>query len=171
MKTVASVLMFMFLTVSCSNKVAMERVNSEEMSFTPKYTPGPPALVYKTRGDYFKLVPILLSDDKSKIVSYPDPGDIKIGEAYPLPTRLHGGYLLDNRGIGINVAFLKMTYDEYSKLERAPAINELKSLIIDNDPLTVLCDCGNKTAYSDIAVQLNALINGNTLQSHCKKLK
>jgi hypothetical protein len=159
------------LAACAANKDVAQNGDSAEVNFAPRFATGPPAIVYKTKGDYFNLVPVFLSDDKSEIISYPDPADMKTGNDYPLPMRLHGGYLLDNRGIGINVAFLKMTYGEYAKLEHAPSLSELKSLIIDNDPLTELCDCGNKTAFSDIAAQLNAMIDGNTLRSRCKALK
>jgi hypothetical protein len=39
----------------------------------------PHLLVYKTKGDYKNYVPVMLSDDKSRIISYPDPKDIKAG--------------------------------------------------------------------------------------------
>ncbi len=38
---------------------------------------GPPALVYKTRADYDKLVPVIMNDAKTVIVSYPHPNDVK----------------------------------------------------------------------------------------------
>ena len=56
---------------------------------------GPNILVYKTKKDYRKLVPVILSEDKSQIVSYPDPHDIKTGGDHMLPITLHKGYLMD----------------------------------------------------------------------------
>lgn len=144
---------------------------SEEMLFVPQYIAGPQALVYKTNKDYSNLVPVLLSDDKSEIVSYPHPSDIKTGDTYPLPTSLKNGYLLDNRGIGQNVAFLRLTYKEYSELKEVPSLKELYSYIIDKDPLTELCDCGSKSAFTDIEKQLNLLIEKKMLKKNCKVIK
>jgi hypothetical protein len=113
----------------------------------------------------------LLSDDKTEIISYPHPKDLKVGEALALPTSLKNGYLLDNRGIGTNVAFLKMTYEEYVKLENAPTLKELYELIIDKDPLTELCNCGNSKAFTDKTKQLNKVIEAKKLRTICKPIK
>jgi hypothetical protein len=136
-----------------------------------QFTPGPPTLVYKTKADYNNLVPVILSDDKTKIVSYPHPSDVKTESGFLLPVLLNGGYLLDTKGIGKNVAFLKMTYEEYSKLGNTPPLVELYNQIIDKDPLTELCDCGNKKAFTDIINQLNYLIDNKKLRSVCKVVK
>jgi hypothetical protein len=101
--------------------------------------PGPQTIVYKTKKDYYNLVPVLLSDDKTEIISYPHPIDIKVGDTYVTPTKLNEGYLLDNRGIGKNVAFLNMTYEQYSKLDRVPTLEELQNMIVDKNPLEVMC--------------------------------
>lgn len=132
---------------------------------------APPTLVYKTKADYNNLVPVLLSDDKTEIISYPHPSDIKVGNALSLPTLLNNGYLLDNRGIGLNVAFLKLTYEEYSKLESAPTLKELYDLIIDKDPLLELCNCGNSKAFTDKKEQLNKVISSKKLRTTCKVIK
>lgn len=137
-----------------------------KVTFTPDYkTPAPPALVYKTRADYTQLVPVLLSEDKTEIVSYPHPSDVS---SRPVPTQLADGYLLDNRGIGKNVAFLKLTYDEYSKLGEVPKLTELYDLIIDKDPLTELCNCGNKKAIKNPEEELNELIKAGKLRDVCR---
>src|SRR5580693_4313855 len=68
---------------------------------------SPSAVIYKTKGDYSKNVPVTLSDDKSKIVSYPAVQDIYYKGALAYPTPLAKGYWLDNRGINVNSAFLK----------------------------------------------------------------
>ena len=132
---------------------------------------SPPTLVYKTKADYNNLVPVLLSDDKTEIISYPHPSDIKLGNALALPNLLKNGYLLDNRGIGLNVAFLKITYEEYAKLENAPTLKELYDLIIDKDPLTELCNCGNRKAFKDKISDLNKIIKAKKLKSICRQIK
>jgi hypothetical protein len=144
-----------------------------------RFEAGPPTLVYRTRADYDTLVPILLSEDKSEIISYPHPGDLRrikegkpaISPAYPYPTLLEGGYRLDNRGVGLQVAFLKLSYRAYAALDQAPSMGELQDLILDRDPLTELCDCGNRHAFTDATQQLNKLIVLNRLREVCRTLK
>ena len=127
-----------------------------------------PILVYKTKANYNNLVPVILSDDKSEIISYPHPDDIKTGYKYSVPVILHNGYLLDQRGIGKNVAFLNMTYEEYAKLKEIPIIEDMYHLIVDKDPLTELCNCASKKSFSDPVNQLNKLIDSNNLRIKCK---
>ena len=147
----------------------MQSNNTKEI--TPQYVPGPHTMVYKTKADYNNLVPIDLSDDKTQIMSYPDPTDVKTENGYHTPTPLHKGYLLDNRGVGKNTAFLKMSYEEYAKLKTPPTLQELFDMILEKDPLTELCDCGLKTAFTDINLQLNQLIDSNKLRTTCKPIK
>lgn len=167
------VTLFMFIAfVGCKSSNKMTQTSNDEgTKFVPQYTPGPQALIYKTNEDYNNLVPVILSDDKTEIVSYPHPSDLKVGSGYPLPTFLNNGYLLDNRGIGKNVAFLKLTYKEYLELKEVPTLKELYSYIIDKDPLKELCDCGNKAAFTDIEKQLNSIIDNNKLRTTCKTIK
>jgi hypothetical protein len=79
--------------------------------------------------------------------------------------------LLDNRGIGKNVAFLKTTYEEYSKLQTLPTLSDLYNMIIEKDPLTELYDCGNKIAFKDVKLQINQWIDNNKLRTSCKVIK
>ena len=78
--------------------------------------PSPPCIVYKTKSDYSKNIPVILSDDQTRIVSYPDVKDVYFKGNLAYPTVLNDGFLLDNRGIGPNVAFLSVTYEQYSKM-------------------------------------------------------
>ena len=109
--------------------------------------PGPHVIIYKTKGDYSKYVPVTLSDDRSKIVSYPAPQDVFTDGKLALPTELPHGFWLDNRGIGANSAFIKITYEEYAKLTQAPAMDELYKLIIDKEPFTEMYDLGLRSAF------------------------
>ncbi len=131
----------------------------------------PHVLVYKTRKNYSKNVPILLTDDKKHIISYPDPSDIKSREQYPTPTRLKRGYLLDNRGIGLNVAFIKLTYAQYAELSQAPTLDALLSMIIDKNPLTELIDCGSRYDMKDPVNEINAKIKKGELRKDYKIIK
>ena len=133
--------------------------------------PGPPAMVYKTRADYYNLVPVLLSENKDSILSYPHPGDLKTSQGYLLPVRLKRGYLLDKKGIGKNVAFLNMTYEDYAKLQAPPPMDELEKLIIDRDPLLELYDCGNIHRFSDPVHELNRYIKHRSLRKIGKSIK
>jgi hypothetical protein len=127
---------------------------------------NPPVIIYKTRKDYSDKVPVGLSADKLSVVSYPDKGDIFYGGNFATPTLLAKGYLLDNRGIYLNSAFLKVTYEEYSRLAATPTAESLINLILDNDPFTEIysCKCSRDT------VELNRMI-AEGLTKICKKIK
>jgi hypothetical protein len=131
----------------------------------------PHVLIYKTKKDYSHNVPVLLSDDKMQIISYPHPTDLLIGENLALPAPLHNGYLLDNRGINNRVAFLKYTYEEYSTLKDVPTLQELQRSILDKDPLTELWDCGKKANFTDLQKQLNEWIDKDLLPEKFKRIK
>lgn len=133
--------------------------------------PGPHVLVYKTYADYSHLVPVILSADKKSLVSYPDPKDLKRGNTFTLPVKLHKGYLLDRQGINKNVAFLKMSYAEYAALPKAPTAEEIMAMLIDKDPLVMLWDCGLKSRHDYGAKELNSLIDKNKLGKTCKSVK
>ncbi len=126
----------------------------------------PPVIIYKTTKDYYKNVPVAMSEDKSSIVSYPDITDVFYQGEPAYPTRLAGGYLLDNRGIGINSAFIKYTYEEYSRLSATPSPETLYNLIIDKNPFTeiYLLTCKKDTS------EINKLIFSG-LKENCKKIK
>lgn len=130
----------------------------------------PHIVIYKTVKDYSHNLPVLLSDDKTQIISYPHPTDLFIGENLALPAKLHNGYLLDNRGIGKNVAFLRFTYEEYSKLQVVPSLKELYENIIDQNPLIELWDCGTKANFTNLEKQLNEWIDKNLLVEKCKRI-
>lgn len=119
---------------------------------------GPPVYIYKTRADYNKYVPVILSPDKKTLVSYPGIKDIYYKGELAYPTPLNGGFLLDNRGISKDAAFLKLTYEEYSRLNKTPTLDEFMGLILDKDPFTEIYYCGTRYEYSDLVSELNKLI-------------
>ena len=157
-------------TVKNSNKpvsTTSQSVNTQEsqtLDFSVLST-----LVYKTKNDYFNNVPVILSEDKTMIVSYPAPSDVYYNGKLAYPKRLDDNYLLDNRGINQNVAFLKLTYDEYSKLSKAPSIKEMYEMIIDKDPISELCNCGNRQQFKNEVSEINELVKNNLVK--CQKLK
>ena len=166
-------LIYLFCSIigllGCSHTVAP--ANS-----TVRETPGsssvasPPCLIYKTREDYSQNIPVILSEDKSAILSYPDVKDIYYKGILAYPTLLYDGFLLDNRGISLNVAFLSLTYKEFSEMTKTPSSSELMKLIIDKDPLKELYQCGKRSQYSDLEKELNDLIVSRKINS-CKRLK
>lgn len=125
---------------------------------------SPPVYIYKTREDYSHLVPVIMNDARTTIVSYPHPRDLRIGDKLCLPTLLEKGYWLDNRGIGRNVVFLSYTYEEYSQLGSAPSMEELMTHIHDKHPLTEWHECGRRADYKNIVSELNKLIEQGFLQ-------
>ncbi|MBP6311950.1 MAG: hypothetical protein WAR83_11525 [Flavobacteriales bacterium] len=145
---------------------------SNELTEMPEMADtGPQVLVYRTKDDHTDHVPVLLSVDGSTIVSYPAPSDLRAESGPPIPTELGKGYLLDNRGIGLNVAFLNMDHAAYAALDKAPSIEELMGMITDKDPLLELYTCGPRTRFTDIAAELSTIIKNDALATRCKKLK
>ena len=128
--------------------------------------PGPHAVVYKTKADYSKYVPVTLSDDKSKIVSYPAPQDVFTNGKLALPTALPHGFWLDNRGIGPNSCFIKITYEDYAKLPQAPSPEDLYKLIIDKEPFTEMYDLGLRNLLKD--GDINQIIKKHKLKGYTK---
>ena len=133
------------------------------------FSKGPSVIIYKTKKDYSDKVPVILNDDKTKITSYPGMKDIFYNGKLALPTKLNDGFLLDNRGINKNVAFLNMTYEEYSKQKEVPLLSEMMKMIIDNDPLTEMYNCGSRYQYKEIITDLNKIISDKQL-SRFKKI-
>ena len=90
----------------------MQKIEMNSVAIIPQLTGGSPAstspivYVYKTKADYSHQVPVIMDEARTRILSYPAPGDLKMGNGLRLPTVLNKGYLLDNKGIGPNVAFL-----------------------------------------------------------------
>ena len=160
------IVLILWLFISCKASHPASKVE-----FVPDHTKGPPAIVYKTKKDYTQNVPVSLSVDKNVIVSYPGKTDIGGEGHFPVPSELSKGYLLDNRGINKNVAFLKYSYAEYAALDKIPSKEEMFDLIIDADPLMELCDCGSQKAFADIRKQLNQLIEKKQLRTVCRVVK
>ena len=129
----------------------------------------PPMVIYKMKRDYSRNVPVLLSDDKKEIVSYPHPLDlIGMTSKEVMPIRLHGGYFLDRRGINKNVAFLNISYNNYRKLRRPVSISEIEKLLLDRNPLTDFLSCPDITYSRKFVQDINSLIDKGELKSICR---
>lgn len=127
--------------------------------------PGPKAIIYLTRSDYFYNVPVILSADKKTLVSYPDPRDLTVNGKLCLPTRLEKEYLLDNRGITPDAAYISMSYEAYSKLLQAPSSEEIMNMIVDKNPFRRMYLGNVKSSYQDIENQLNTIITSGNLKN------
>ena len=148
---------------------ALISINGMEPSAVNKVgRPGPAAIVYKTKADYSKYVPVTLSDDKTKIVSYPAPQDVFYQGKLAVPTQLCHGYLLDNRGIMPNSAFLKITYEEYSKLKEVPSLDELYKQITDKSPFSVMYDLGLRSNFKSDKKEIEKIIKKKKLKNYKK---
>ncbi|MFN8323214.1 MAG: hypothetical protein U0T74_11205 [Chitinophagales bacterium] len=156
MKRVMPVIVVMFSTtlMFCKTK--------QVVNTTSKVTEK--ALVYKTKADYSSYVPVTLSTDKKSIVAYPSPSDVFYDGQLAKPTALVNGYWLDNRGVGVNTAFLKITYEDYSRLKYAPQLSEMMQMILDADPLLELYVIDNKAKYKDNLDELNKIIKKGGLK-------
>lgn len=150
------------IVFSCSiSKQKNVKQNTGAVSY-----PSPPAIVYKTRADYYQNVPVTLSDDKKRVISYPAQSDIRRNGEFVYPTQLKNGYLLDNRGIGLNTAFLRFTYEDYFNMDNIPTAEGLMNYIIDDSPFTEFYELGKRADYKDIKKELNDLIDKNELNKH-----
>lgn len=127
-----------------------------------------PLVVYKTKADYSKLVPIALNKDKDQVIYYPAPGDI-VYEGNPAhPVKLNKGYWLDNTGIGPNSVFTSYTFEAYAALKQSPSIDQLMESIVDMDPFEEVWHCGSRSHIGSIK-ELNAIVESGF--KGCKRLK
>jgi len=157
--------------ISCSNRTQSTSTSSDHKELAGESAMAlPPCIIYRTKADYSKQVPVILSEDKTKITSYPDVSDIKKQGEKVYPEALSNGFLLDNRGIGPNVAFLDVTYDDFLNYSETPGADELFQQILDADPLLEMYQCGNRYQYEEMIAELNQLIEADKF-SDCKKLK
>ena len=156
-------LFFLFFIYSCN-------VYKDTLSTNNYYAKvNFPIIVYKTKFDYNNFVPVILSDNRLQIVSYPDPGDLYVNSKFLMPTKLHNGFLLDNKGINKNVAFINITYNDYSKLFPL-SLNQMRAAIISVEPLEAFFDCSCMQRDENLITRLNTLIDKNLLVDSCKKL-
>lgn len=134
--------------------------------YTWQDIPGPRILVYQSKEQVQELVPVVLNDSGTAIVSYPAPGDVSEQNR---PTRLRQGYWLDNRGVAGNVAYLDFTWKAYSALKEVDAAMLMAHIKFRN-PFTVRCDCGYRDPAVDAEKAMNRLILDKKIKSTCKLL-
>ena len=152
----------LFTAGCCHSKKSTQSLNSNSA--------GPHAIIYQTRNDYSDNVPIILSDDRKSVESYPDVKDVYYQGKLAKPTVLHKGWLLDNRGINKNVAFINLSYEQYSQLKSTPTAEELLKMVIDKNPVTRMYDLGLRSDFQDIETEINQRIDAGNI-SEFKLLK
>jgi hypothetical protein len=172
---ILSFILFLLMTIhllsGCSRSTSpRSSVTDEPKQHGNIAKAGPPAMIYKTKKDYFDKVPVTLSENLDEVVVYPSQKDIIAGESFSYPTRLVNGFLLDNRGIGQHSAFLNLSYEEYAEMQADISAESLYLRIIDPDPFLELYHCGNRFGYRDLIKELNELIEQNKFE-RCIKIK
>ena len=173
------------ISFSCSKKVTETAVKQEvKTEYTGDVTAipepdveeapgtvnvsGPAVIIYKTKNDYYDKVPVSLSEDKSMVASFPAITDLYYKGEFALPTKLNNGYLLDNRGITKDVAFLNISYESYSRLDMTPPADLLMQMLLDDDPLIEMYNCGTRNEFLDIVNELNTLIDKKKFKTFTK---
>lgn len=152
MKKVIGSLLITALMFSCKPAKNVTEKNNDMPAAAVEKT-----IIYKTIRDFSKFVPVTMNADRTQIVSYPAPTDLMYNGKAALPVQLANGYWLDNRGIGVNVAFTSYTYEEYAALSEVPSLKVLLSKVIEKYPLAEMYFCGRRDNYKNIG-DLNRLI-------------
>ncbi len=150
-------LVFSIVIFSCQSKkyMSQNRMSNSEVSLL---LPSAPAVIYKTIRDFSNYVPVIMDEDRTRIVSYPDPNDLTLNGKPVKPTQLLNGYFLDNRGINKNVVFLKYTYEAYINFPSPPSLAEMLSNILEKYPLVEMYSCGLRHEYTDLVKDMNLII-------------
>lgn len=137
---------------------------SSKNTATMSKLPAPQVIIYQTKADYSQKVPIILSADKKTVVSYPDIKDVYLNGVLAYPTPLKNDFFLDNRGINPDVAFIKLSYEEYASLPKTPTAAELLKMVIDTDPIRKMYACGLRNSYVNLTDELNAKIETGSFE-------
>jgi hypothetical protein len=159
------ILLIALTMISCNS--AKDKAQNKESGTK---IPDSRVIIYKTKADYYYNVPISISEDKTQITSYPHPKDLSSGSHLRLPDSLSKGFLLDNRGIGKNTVFLKISYKDYSEMQSTMSLDDMKAMIIDYDPITEMYDCGYGYQYDNPKQEIDQLIQDNDF-SRFKRVK
>ena len=82
----------------------MQKIEMNSGVITPQLTGGNPAstspvvYIYKTKADYSHQVPVMMNEARTRILSYPAPGDLKMGDV-PFRSEKEGKAALGDAGI------------------------------------------------------------------------
>jgi|GEM_PF-1194424 hypothetical protein len=158
-----------FETISDNIELVNDSINSlnKPIDLNNLSTITAPIIIYKTSQDYYSQVPVYLDETKTKIVGYPDVKDVYYNGKLAYPTKLHQGYLLDNRGISKYSTFLNITYEEYVELDNISP-SSLQQYVIKTN-IVEMYSCNTINVDKGNISMLNEIIDTNRL-SQCKQL-
>ncbi len=122
------------------------------------FRPDSPMVIYKTRADYSQFVPVRMNADRTEIIEAPHPADLIHQGRLAFPVALNQGYWIDNLGITPDVAYLRFTIENYSKLDEPLSVEIMMRYILDAYPLTEMYRCGYRNEYRDIFKEVNVLV-------------
>lgn len=159
-KCCLSLILGLVLFVSCTQTVDISQVDFN----------GPPTVIYKVSDEYVNLVPVVLNEDKTRVIAYPAPKDMynTKGELR-FPNALGKGYYLDQIGVGLHTAYISLTIEEYANMEKPPTLDSLYQLVIEKDPFKRMYNLGNRKQYPDEEV-VKELVSSGKYKSY-KRLK
>lgn len=160
-------LLALSLLWSCSTKKEAVKSSSKAITQT-QFQAQAPQIIYKTKANYSQLVPIQMNAEKTKIVGFPAPSDLKSNGELQIPIALDDGYFYDRRGLSKNSVFLNNSYAEYAAFSKTPSLAELKAWVLDEDPFLEIYSCPQLKQGSDLE-SMNALVQSDF--KNCNKIK
>jgi hypothetical protein len=122
------------------------------------FRPDSPMVIYKTRSDYSQFVPVRMNAGRTEIIEVPHPSDFIYRGRLAFPVALNQGYWIDNQGITPDVAYLRFTIENYSKLDEPLSVEIMSRYILDAYPLLEMYQCGYRNEYRDIFREVNVLV-------------
>jgi len=122
------------------------------------FRPDSPLVIYKTRADYSQFVPVRMNANRTEIIKAPHPSEFIHQGRLSLPVAINQGYWIDNIGISPDVAYLRFTIENYSKLDEPLPVEIMLRYILDAYPLLEMYQCGYRYEYRDIFSEVNVLV-------------
>lgn len=92
--------------------------------------------VYKTKADYSNNVCVQMNAEKTEIYATK-------GSKGKWPVSLIDGYQVDKESLGINTAYLSITFDEFAQNGNSISIDSMKKIILDKNPFLEYYECDN----------------------------
>jgi hypothetical protein len=99
-----------------------------------------------------------MNAERTEIIEVPHPVDFIHQGKLAFPVALNQGYWIDNLGITPDIAYLRFTIENYSKLDEPLSVDIMKRYILDAYPLTEMYICGYRSEYRDVFRELNVLV-------------
>lgn len=164
MKTIIYVILAISV-IACSSK---NEVGQSDTNYASTVQKLPQTIIYKTKQDYSQFVPVQMDKERTKIVGYPSPQDLEKSGELQTPIILNKGFFLDRRGINANTVFIKVTYAEYAKMQKAPAISDMMEQIVDKYPFVEMYTCPDLKQNAGVD-ELNKVVSGGF--TNCVRIK